>query len=252
MAEIDFAAEASAGMMMYGLPTSPTDSQDHIRIHWKGSSHNYDTVVVVGDRFGSIVEDSLASDAELIGDIRLHFGNPQQHRREHIAVGELSISNSLSTLFVRMSKTTFEQASFEFLGELCPPTTKRIVYVQTKSFNSSFLNKRAPAGILRVSTGSKDELIESFNKYQALPQGYFLHSMAAATLNSAQVQQIPAAVLLYDVEKEDLLSTATSIYDISKLISAGVGLTISPSLDSDVYKHWRKRVTVDGTAHLYL
>eukprot|EP01033_Poteriospumella_lacustris_P007692 gene7692-5529_t len=127
-----------------------------------------------------------------------------------------------------MSKTTFEQASFEFLGELCRPTTKRIV------------------------TGANDELIESFNKYQALPQGYFLHSMAAATLNSAQVQQIPAAVLLYDVEKEDLLSTATSIYDISKLISAGVGLTISPSLDSDVYKNWRKRVTVDGTAHLYL
>lgn len=252
MAEVDFAAEASAGMMMYGLPTSPTDSQDHVRIHWKTSSHNYDTVVVEGDRFGSIVEDSLTSETESIGEIRLHFGNPQQHRREHIAVGELIISPSLSTLFVRMNKTTFEQASFEFLSELYLPTTKRIVFIQTKSFNSSFLNKRAPSGILRVSTGSNDELIELFNKYQELPQGYFLHSMAAATLNFAQVQQIPAAVLLYDVEKEDLPTTAASIYDISKLIGTVLGVTVSPSLNSEVYKLWRKRVTVDGTAHLYL
>lgn len=255
MTDLDYGAELSAGLMMYGLPSSAVVPRDTIQVVWKeGYQPTYDSVFFIGDKYGSLVEDIFGKSLQEVGELKLFFARPQPHRRQQISIGHLFLSQDNKILFVNINKSSFEQAGYDFIEELLSNETgvKQWICFQAKSFNSSFLSRKAPPGILRIATSSPNSFVEPLLHFQELPQGFYLHSLAAACLNYSQTVKLPGVVLNYDADREDLPTTAKRIYDTIKAIAPSLVEEIPSTLNNDIFLAWRKRVRVDDTAHLYL
>jgi hypothetical protein len=256
LGDVDYSAEASASLMMYGLSSvSAATLRDKVIVLWKREDDRaFETVFVIGDRYGSLVQDILGKDLEEVGELRLVFAAPQSHRRDHISVGQLFYSSINSTLFVRMHKSSFEQANFEFVEHILSSSNvvKQWICLQSKTVNSSFLNRKLPQGVLRISSPVQNSFLASLSVFDELPQGFYLHGLSAACLNYSQTAQLAGTVLQFDVDKEDLLASANQLYAIVKAIGSTSGEQVSAELDMDVYRNWRKRVQVNDAGHLYM
>lgn len=251
----------ASSLAVYGV-SEPSVAKDRVVVEWATESRccpTFATAIILGDRHGTLVADLLGISTDTpIGSVKLEFGD-NRYRRKSAEIGSLYFTAASSgVLIVTLSKTSFEQAGFQFLEEILPATSgvQQVLYLQNRSLNSSFLmRKLSPGGSLRLSNLSKhitNSFLQPFESIPAVPEGFYAHSTAAAVLNHAQLLQLAATVLYVDIDRDDLLSVAQELFRITQHVASGLSMPLASTLDKEVYTSWRRRMMVDEIGHLYM
>jgi hypothetical protein len=256
-------SNAIQNLLLYGVSVK-NQEPDSVIIEWATEalpmliSLGPTTAIILADKFSVILRESMQDDnkSNVLGRIILRYGD-NRFKRATSSVGKVYYLQTSNMLLLTLDQNRFDKTPYNFVEQLLMPSVQEVVYVQRRDTLSILMSRQSTPHRLSIITTHSSPLIDSIaESFPLLEEGHLIQHTAAAFANYSHTHKIASAIVLFEVDLDDLYSIANDLYSLGKIIESTLGSerfsVISPAKNKEIYQSWKKRVSVSDVNHLYL